>query len=82
MEVHEYDFATGAALLPNGDVYVSAQYHTSPRTGVSHIFKLNKQSGMWSIIDQNPRTPEILGVDGDQIVTWGPHRSLRWMRLD
>jgi len=49
---------------------------------VSHIFKLNKQSGMWSIIDQNPRTPEILGVDGDQIVTWGPHRSLRWMRLD
>ena len=31
MEVPDGDFATGAALLPNGHVYVSVQYHTSPR---------------------------------------------------
>ena len=82
VEVPDGDFATGAALLPNGGVYLSVQYHTSPRTEVSHIFKLNKQSGMWSIIDQNPHTPAILGIDGDQIVTYGPNRSLQWMWLD
>jgi hypothetical protein len=83
MELPEYDFATGAALLPNGHVYVSVQYHTSPRTEVLlQVFKLDKQSGRWSIVDQNPDTHDILGVDGDQVVMWGPRRSLRWMRLD
>ncbi len=72
---------TGAALLPSG-VYVSAQYHTTPRTEVSHIFKLNKESATWNIIDHEPHTPAILGIDGDRIVTWGPSRALRWVQLD
>jgi hypothetical protein len=81
VDIPEHDFATGAALLPSG-VYVSAQYHTTPRTPVSHIFKLNKESGTWNIIDHEPQFPEILGIDGDQIVTWGPSRTLRWARLE
>ncbi len=69
MEIPEDDFATGAALLQNGDVYVSVQYHTNPRTEVLHTFKLDKQSGRWSIVDQSPDTHDILGIDGDQVVS-------------
>jgi hypothetical protein len=82
VDIPEEDHATGAALLPNGAVYVSVQYHTTPRTEVLHIHKLDKQSGKWNIVGQDRRTPPILGVDGDQIVTWAPYPGLRWTRLD
>jgi len=55
VDIPEYGFVTGAALLPSG-VYVSAQYHTTPHTEVSHIFKLNKESATWNIIDHDPHT--------------------------
>jgi hypothetical protein len=82
MDIPEHDHATGAALLPNGAVYVSVQYHTTPRTEVLQTYKLDKLSGKWNTVGQDTRTPPILGVDGEQIVTLGPYRALRWTRLD
>jgi hypothetical protein len=82
VDVPEHDHVTGAALLRNGDVYVTAQYHTTPRTEMIHNYKLDKQTGKWNIVGEDPRSPAILGADGDQIVTWGPYRTLRWLRLE